>query len=73
MIRYQNKGGNSAIVFYEIGDDYIKIWFKDAKRTYVYSYKSAGKENVEYMKRLALEGQGLNAFIKKYVNQGYEK
>ena len=40
---------------------------------YTYSYKSAGVENVEQMKKLARQGYGLNSFINKNVKYDYER
>ena len=73
MERYLNLGGRSNVLEYEIGPDYISVIFKGTARIYTYSYKGAGAANVEEMKRLARAGQGLNAFIKRYVNQLYDK
>jgi hypothetical protein len=40
---------------------------------YKYTYASAGKENVEKMKVLAIEGKGLSTFIQQHVKDMYEK
>jgi ABC-type Zn2+ transport system substrate-binding protein/surface adhesin len=72
MVGYANIGGNSNVVSYEIGTDYIDVLFSSG-RPYRYSYKSAGSSNVERMKILAKNGQGLNAFINKNVKYLYEK
>lgn len=39
----------------------------------VISYESAGRENVEEMKRLAAQGYGLNSFINRRIKYLYEK
>jgi len=70
MKRYLNRGGDSGVRQYEIGDDYIKVGFSDGS-LYEYTYASAGSDNVEYMKRLATEGEGLNAFINTTVKYNY--
>jgi len=70
MILYKNIGGDSGVVAYESGPDYIKVKFSTGK-VYLYSYQSAGSSNIEHMKKLALSGQGLNAFIKRTVNNLY--
>ncbi len=72
MEKYANLSGNSGIVAYEIGDDFIRVKFCDG-HVYVYTYASAGKTNVEQMKRLAREGRGLNAFINRNVYDAYER
>lgn len=67
MEKYQNKSGNSPIVNFEIGDDFIKVKFKGGK-DYIYSYKGkAGKYNVDIMKSLAISGKGLSTYITKNV------
>lgn len=69
---YKNLGGNSNVQWFIIGDDYIDVQFGSGN-PYRYSYRSAGKEKVETMKRLALEGQGLNSYIMKNARLDYEK
>jgi hypothetical protein len=64
MTRYQNFNGNSGVLSYALAADSIRIKFIDGK-TYIYSYATAGKENVEEMKRLAKAGRGLATFISK--------
>ena len=73
MNRYGNLRGNSGVIFYEIGSDYIKVKFSRTFSSYTYSYRSAGKNNIEQMKRLAQRGSGLNGYIKRYVNNLYDK
>lgn len=73
MQRYMNYGGDSGVEGFEIGTDYIEVKFKTTRRTYTYSYASAGREVVEHMKTLAKGGEGLNEFIKKCVNDKYVK
>ena len=72
MVLYNNNGGNSGVVAYEIGTDYICVQFSTSK-VYTYNYISAGVENIEEMKILALNGEGLNSFINKYVKYNYVK
>ena len=72
MMPYRNIAGNSGVMAYEIGTDHISVQFIDGK-IYVYSYASAGKKNVERMKRLALRGHGLSTFISKTVRDKYER
>jgi hypothetical protein len=71
MERYKNLSGKSGILAYELGDDYIKIEFEDGA-TYLYTYTSTGKENVEAMKALAVQGEGLTTYINQYIRKGYE-
>jgi hypothetical protein len=70
MNNYLNKGGNSNISSYKFGSDHIKVCFND-NSVYLYTYVSAGQQNVEQMKQLAVQGQGLNGFINKFVSKNY--
>ena len=70
MKRYANLAGNSPITAYEITDDSITIEFNLA-HTYLYTYNSAGKKNIEQMKNLAMAGRGLSTFISKVVKERY--
>jgi len=71
MERYRNSGGDSGVAAYEIGSDYIKVQFKDRK-TYTYTYSSAGQHHIEKMKTLARRGHGLNSYINNYVKYKYQ-
>lgn len=73
METYQNVNGNSGIAGYKIGDTCIEVEFADTESVYRYFYESAGRENVEEMKRLAAQGHGLNSFINRRVKYLYEK
>lgn len=70
MERYQNFGGDSSAVAYEIGWDSIVVAFSDGS-CYLYTYQSAGSDYIERMKELAVAGRGLNRFINTYVKYGY--
>ena len=70
MQPYNNLSGNSGIIAYAIGDDYIDVQFHSGV-TYRYSYVSTGMERVEQMKQLAVQGQGLNSFISRFVKTDY--
>ena len=72
MEQYRNLSGKSSIQGYEIRPTFIIVRFKKTSREYVYSYKSAGKENVENMKELAKQGLGLNSYIMRHVRNRYE-
>lgn len=69
---YLNFGGNSNVLSYEYGNTYITVQFSSG-HPYTYSYESAGRENVETMKKLADQGQGLNSFIMRNVKTLYVK
>jgi hypothetical protein len=71
MERYQNLGGDSGVSAYEFASDSITVQFHDGN-IYRYSNNSAGSQNIETMKELAVAGQGLNSFISRYVRNRYE-
>lgn len=73
MKRYGNKNGNAGVVAYETGQDFIKLMFRDRAEVYTYSDRSAGKSNIERMKRLAQSGEGLTTFVTRNVHDKYEK
>ena len=70
MEHYKNLSGDSGVVAYEIGTESIKVQFIDGS-IYLYNYQSAGKDNIERMKRLAIAGEGLSSFIGNVVKDGY--
>ena len=72
MERYRNRGGDSGVVAYEIGPDSITVKFSDGS-IYLYTYQSAGSANIEHMKRLAIDGEGLNNFINRCVKKSYAR
>ena len=55
----KNLSGNSGVLAYEIGDNSITVQFQD-ESVYVFNYASAGEENIEKMKELAVAGEGLD-------------
>lgn len=67
---YQNIGGNSGVLAYEIGTDSITVQFKDGW-FYLYTYASVGRCAIETMKQLATNGVGLNSYISKTVKKGF--
>ena len=70
MKRYKNLSGNSGGLAYEIGEDFIKVKFRDGG-VYLYNYHRTGRDKVERMKELAEEGRGLSTFISRYVKERY--
>jgi hypothetical protein len=70
MEPYKNLGGDSAVVAYEMGNDFIKVQFRDGW-IYTYNDESAGHNNIEHMKTLASAGSGLNGFISSVVKEQY--
>ena len=72
MERYSDVDKDSGIIGYETGDDYIRVQFS-GNSVYLYTYASAGATNIEQMKKLAADGEGLNAFINKNVRKKYAR
>ena len=72
MEHYKNLGGNSGVVGYEIGADYIRVQFSNDS-VYLYTYTSAGRSNIEKMKELAVKGIGLNSYIDNFVHRLYSR
>ena len=70
MQRYRDVAGESGIVAYEFGKNYIRVQFKEGG-TYRYTYRSTGSRNVERMKLLATCGVGLTTYINQYVKERY--
>jgi hypothetical protein len=70
--RYRNFSGTSGVRAFEIGEDYIRIQFERGG-TYLYTHDSAGAENIEKMKQLALKGSHLNDLINRTpaIKQGF--
>ena len=71
MKRYGNRHGNSGIVAYEDEPDFIRIQFTSGS-VYLYTYDSADEDDIEEMKELAREGNGLNRFINDF-RPGYAR
>jgi len=72
MEHYKNLGGNSGVVGYEIGSDFIKVQFSDGA-VYLYTHASAGSHHIEHMQHMARSGQGLNSFINTTVRKAYAR
>ena len=70
MKRYRDAGGQSGVVAYEAGEDWIKVKFVDGG-IYLYDYDKPGAGEVEAMKLLARSGQGLATFINRHVREAY--
>jgi len=72
MKRYRNRGGNSGVKSYDMGDTFIKVTFADGE-IYLYDYSNPGKNHVEKMKILARAGKGLSTYISRYVKENYSE
>ena len=73
FVPYKDNDGDSNVESYEIGADYIAVKFNGTAKIYTYSYRKAGVTNVEIMKRLAVSGDGLNAFINTNCKYLYDR
>jgi hypothetical protein len=67
---YKNFGGNSNARAYEIENDSIKVQFGDGS-VHLYTYQSAGRNNIEHMKTMVVTGRGLNSFIMRHIRKAY--
>jgi hypothetical protein len=72
MIPYKDIDGDSGVYAFEYGIDFIRVEFS-TRSVYLYTYNSAGVENIERMKILAQRGEGLNAYINKSVRKLYAR
>lgn len=70
MEMYRDIDGDSGVARFESGDEHIRVQFKDGS-VYLYTYGSAGSDHIETMKSLATAGDGLNAYINRYVKKLY--
>jgi hypothetical protein len=60
------------VVAYRVDTDSITVKFAEGWH-YLYTYESAGADNVAHMKKLAARGQGLSSFISAVVKDKYAK
>lgn len=70
MKRYRNLSGHSGVVAYDTGPESIDVMFVDGL-VYRYTYASASPLHVETMKKLALAGRGLSAYVTRHVREAY--
>ena len=70
MQDYLNLSGNSGVAAFAISKDSITVKFVNGG-TYVYTQRSAGRQNIAIMKTLAQRGKGLSTFITTYVSDRY--
>jgi hypothetical protein len=72
MHRYENLGGESGVVAYDIDAGQIIVQFRNGER-YLYTEDSAGAANIAKMQALAKAGRGLSTFISQHVHDRYER
>nr|WP_202800677.1 hypothetical protein [Hydrocarboniphaga effusa] len=70
MERYRNLSGESGVVAYEAGVDFIRVRFAGGD-IYRYDRTRPGARHVERMKRLAQSGRGLSTYISQHVHMAY--
>ena len=70
MKPYRNLNGNSGVLAWEAGKDFIKIRFRGGD-VYLYTHSVTGQRHVEQMKKLAAEGKGLSTYISQHVKEKY--
>lgn len=64
MEPYSNLSGQSGVLAYQLGNEYIIVQFKTGQYVfYKYTNVSAGGPVVERLKALAVQGSGLNSYI----------
>ncbi len=70
MKTYRDTKGTSNVSGYGTGRTWIIVQFKDGSM-YLYNNKTTGADHVREMKRLAAQGEGLNAYINANVRKNY--
>ncbi|UGB39017.1 hypothetical protein [Frateuria soli] len=70
MPLYKDINGDSGVQAYDIGEGAITVHFEKGG-SYLYTNASTGADHVAEMQRLAQLGDGLNAYINKYVRKNY--
>ena len=70
MKKYKNIHGDSGVLAYETGSDFIKVLFA-GNEGYIYNYEKPGKTKVEKMKKLAVAGKGLSTYISQAVRDKF--
>ena len=72
MEPYRDSDGDSGVVAYESGPDFIRVQFESGS-VYLYTNESAGPSTISWMKNLAAGGAGLSAFIARHVRTKYAR
>ena len=74
MKKYKNLRGNSSVLSYESGVDFIHVVFcKGSYRNYLYNSIVPGTNHVDRMKVLAEQGYGLGSYISTTVKSRYAR
>ncbi|SEI65695.1 hypothetical protein [Frateuria terrea] len=72
MQPYRHLDSHSGVTAYELGADWIRVWFVNGA-DYRYSAARAGAEHVRNMQILAQAGEGLATYISKFVHDDYDR
>lgn len=70
MERYANRGGDSGVISYALGQGQITVQFSDGSQ-YLYNSQCPGAAAVAEMQRLAVAGVGLNSYINRVIRKSY--
>ena len=73
MEKYLNLSGDSGVLEYEVGPEFIVLRFKRNSTRYLYDHFSAGKNRILDMIRLARSGQGLATYVARHVKGMYAR
>jgi hypothetical protein len=65
-------GVKSGVKGYDVGDDYIKIYFSSGS-WYLYTYSSCGQKHLEAMKLKARMQSGLNTYANQHKPKFQDK
>jgi hypothetical protein len=73
--RYRDLSGESGVTHYEVGDDWIDVWFKARTEPYRYRATRIGARHLRELARRAEAGKGLSTYISQHdeVRDGYER
>lgn len=68
-MKYRDVSGNSGIVNFSSGNDFIWIEFKGDK-VYLYNSRITGEEAIKELNKKAILGKGLSGFISQNPDVG---
>lgn len=70
MQPYGKRDGSTGVVSWEDKSNGIVLRFADGS-TYLYTYATPGRDEVQAMRRLAKKGQGLTTYVSQHVGSRY--
>jgi hypothetical protein len=71
MYPYKSSNHGTGVIAYQNGVNHIAVQFKDGT-VYLYTNKSAGRDVIIQMQKLAEAGAGLTTYINQHVKDRYE-